>query len=68
MNNQSESQQESEVLDVKRAAELLRLSSATVHRLIRAGTLPAAKIGPRVYRLRRGAVDHLLDPRQAKEG
>ena len=46
-------------LTVQEVAELMRVSTMTVYRLIKAGDLPAARVG-RSYRLREGAVESYL--------
>ena len=51
-----------EVLNSEGAADLLKISIATLHRETRAGRVPAAKVG-RGYRYRRSALLDLLDPR-----
>jgi excisionase family DNA binding protein len=50
-------------LTVQEVAELMRVSTMTVYRLIKAGDLPAARVG-RSYRLRAGEVDAYLDRAQ----
>ena len=47
-------------LTVQEVAELMRVSTMTVYRLIKAGELPAARVG-RSYRLRDHEVDAYLD-------
>lgn len=49
-----------ELLTVAEVAELLRVSTMTVYRLIRSGELPAVRVG-RNYRVRRGALDTYLE-------
>ena len=46
-------------LTVSEVAELMRVSTMTVYRLIKAGDLRAARVG-RSYRLRTGEVDAYL--------
>jgi excisionase family DNA binding protein len=40
-----------ELLTVREVAELLRVSTMTVYRLIRAGELPAKRVGGRLLRV-----------------
>lgn len=49
-----------ELLTVAEVAELLRVSTMTVYRLIRSGDLPAVRVG-RNYRVRRGDLDTYLE-------
>lgn len=51
--------QERELLTVEQAAEYLQVHKATVYKYIRAGWLPAAKLG-KVYRIFRRDVEALL--------
>ncbi len=53
---------EPEYLTVKEAAELLRVSTATVFRKLRSGELPATKFG-RSWRIRRSVLDEMMTPR-----
>ncbi len=48
-----------ELLTVAEVAELLRVSTMTVYRLIRTGELPAVRVG-RNYRVRRADLDMYL--------
>ncbi|MBW3562364.1 MAG: helix-turn-helix domain-containing protein [Actinobacteria bacterium] len=48
-----------QLLTVAEVAELLRVSTMTVYRLIRSGELPAVRVG-RNYRVRRGDLDSYL--------
>lgn len=48
-----------QLLTVAEVAELLRVSTMTVYRLIRSGELPAVRVG-RNYRVRRGDLDGYL--------
>lgn len=48
-----------EILTVEQAAAYLRVHKVTVYKYIRAGLLPAAKLG-KVYRIRRHDVEALL--------
>jgi excisionase family DNA binding protein len=51
---------EREVLTVEEAAAYLQIHKATVYKYIRAGLLPAARLG-KVYRLLRRDVDAFLE-------
>ncbi len=60
-----------ELLTVAEVADILRVSTMTVYRLIRSGELPAVRVG-RNYRVRRAALDayleqQLVEPEQAAE-
>ncbi|MDP9021254.1 MAG: helix-turn-helix domain-containing protein [Actinomycetota bacterium] len=48
-----------ELLTVSEVADLLRVSTMTVYRLIRSGELPAVRVG-RNYRVRRGELESYL--------
>jgi excisionase family DNA binding protein len=48
-----------EYCTVAEAAQLLRVSKPTVWRWIQSGRLAATRIGPRVVRVRRAAIDRL---------
>ena len=54
-------------LTVAEVADLLRVSSMTVYRLIKKGELPAVRIG-RSYRLREDDVDAYLAKRYTEAG
>lgn len=54
-----ESVGEREILTVEQAAEYLQIHKVTVYKYIRAGMLPAAKLG-KVYRIYRRDVEALL--------
>jgi excisionase family DNA binding protein len=54
-------------LTVQEVAELLRVSSMTVYRLIKAGDLPAVRIG-RSFRVRETDVDAYLESRYTQAG
>ena len=54
-------------LTVAEVAALLRVSTMTVYRLIKAGELPAARIG-RSYRIREDDVDRYLEARFTEAG
>jgi excisionase family DNA binding protein len=49
-----------ELLTVAEVADMLRVSTMTVYRLIRTGELPAVRVG-RNYRVRRGDLAAYLD-------
>ncbi len=58
-----------ELLTVAEVAEMLRVSTMTVYRLIRTGELPAVRVG-RNYRVRRADLDtylheQLVEPERA---
>lgn len=53
---------ESGLLVVREVAELMRVSRMTVYRLIRAGDLPAIRVG-RNLRIRRGDIAAYLEAR-----
>lgn len=55
------------LLTVAEVAAQLRVSTMTVYRLIKAGELPAARVG-RSYRLRPADVDQYLAGRFTKAG
>jgi excisionase family DNA binding protein len=48
------------LLTANEVADLLRVSTMTVYRLIRAGELPAVRVG-RNYRVRSGDLDRYLE-------
>lgn len=49
-----------QLLTAGEVAEMLRVSTMTVYRLIRAGELPAVRVG-RSYRVRQGDLDGYLE-------
>jgi excisionase family DNA binding protein len=55
------------LLTVAEVADLLRVSSMTVYRLIKAGDLPAVRIG-KSFRLREDDVDAFLAGRYTQAG
>jgi excisionase family DNA binding protein len=57
----------SRFLTVQEVAELLRVSSMTVYRLIKAGDLPAVRVG-RSFRVRDTDVDAYLASRYTQAG
>ena len=54
-------------LTVAEVAELLRVSTMTVYRLIKSGDLAAARVG-KSYRIREGDVDAFLAKRYTEAG
>lgn len=54
-------------LTVAEVAELLRVSTMTVYRLIKSGELPAARIG-KSYRVREDDIDAYLEERFTQAG
>jgi excisionase family DNA binding protein len=54
-------------LTVAEVASLLRVSTMTVYRLVKAGQLPAVRVG-RSYRLREDDVDRYLASRYTEAG
>jgi excisionase family DNA binding protein len=48
-----QNQNESEILDVKGVAHLLRVTEKTVYRRVKAGLMPHRKFGPRLIRFTR---------------
>jgi excisionase family DNA binding protein len=48
------------LMTANEVADLLRVSTMTVYRLIRSGELPAVRVG-RNYRVRSGDLDHYLE-------
>ena len=55
-------QQTSELLTVREAATLVKVSPLTISRYLRQGRLPAYRVGPRAIRVRRADVETLLKP------
>lgn len=49
-------------MTVAEVAQLMRVSTMTVYRLIKAGDLPAVRVG-KSYRIREGDVESYLDSR-----
>ena len=54
-------------LTVAEVAELIRVSTMTVYRLIKAGDLPAVRVG-KSYRIREDDVDEFLASRYTEAG
>lgn len=55
-----------ELLTIKEAATLLKMSSVTVRRWLKQGRLVGYRVGPRGIRLRRRDVEALLEPTQSE--
>jgi excisionase family DNA binding protein len=58
---------EAPFLTVAEVAERMRVSKMTVYRLVHSGELPAVRFG-RSFRLRRSAVDELIDGARYEAG
>ena len=56
-----------ELINVKEAAEYLRLDQKTILTCIKKGKIPAAKVG-RTYRIRKADIDALFIKRDCREG
>ena len=54
-------------MTVSEVADLMRVSSMTVYRLIKAGEIRAARVG-KSYRIRESDVDHYLTDRYNQTG
>jgi excisionase family DNA binding protein len=63
----AESFAEAHFLTVQEVATLMRVSSMTVYRLIKAGDLPAVRVG-RSFRVRADDVDAYLESRYTQAG
>lgn len=63
----SETFSKSRFLTVQEVANLLRVSTMTVYRLIKSGDLPAVRVG-RSFRVRDGDVDAYLESRYTQAG
>lgn len=63
----SETFSKSRFLTVQEVANLLRVSTMTVYRLIKSGDLPAVRVG-RSFRVRDGDVDSYLESRYTQAG
>lgn len=59
--------QTEELLTVKEAAAILKVSTMTITRWLRQGRLQAYHVGPRVIRIRRADLEGLLRPTTAEE-
>jgi excisionase family DNA binding protein len=53
---------EHELLTIREAAEVLRVSEVTISRWIKQGRLPALRVGPRAIRIRRDDLDKVVTP------
>jgi len=51
--------QEAEIMTVQELAQYLRLTEATIYKLVKAGEIPAARVG-RTWRFRRDLIDELF--------
>jgi excisionase family DNA binding protein len=56
-----------EILTVDQVAEEFQLTAQTIRNWIKAGTLPAVKVG-KVYRVKREDIDALLSREQSESG
>jgi excisionase family DNA binding protein len=63
----SQSVSKARFLTVQEVADLMRVSSMTVYRLIKAGDLPAVRVG-RSFRVRDEDVDRYLGSRYTEAG
>jgi excisionase family DNA binding protein len=52
---------DSDVLNPDEAAQLLGVSKRTLLKLVKAGTIPAGRFTPRLYRFSRAALIRFLD-------
>jgi excisionase family DNA binding protein len=59
-------QAEKELLSVSEISEQYDLHPNTVRGYYRSGRLPAVLLGPRMIRIRRSDIEHLLTPYQAE--
>jgi excisionase family DNA binding protein len=59
-------QAEKELLSVSEISERYGLHPNTVRGYYRSGQLPAVYLGPRMIRIRRSDIEHLLTPYQAE--
>ena len=51
-------------LSIREAAEILSVSPTSVYRMIKAGKLPAVRIGERSLRIRAGDLDQYIEARR----
>ncbi|MGH2533406.1 MAG: helix-turn-helix domain-containing protein [Thermomicrobiales bacterium] len=51
-----------ELLTIREAAQILRVSEVTISRWIKQGRLPSYRVGPRVIRIRRDDLDRIVTP------
>ena len=63
----SQSHARARFMTVAEVAELMRVSSMTVYRLIKAGDLAAVRVG-KSFRVREDDVDHYLSSRYTQAG
>ena len=54
-----------DLLTIRQAAEILNCSETTVRNRTREGSLKAVRMGPRMIRIRRDALDAILQPYDA---
>ena len=59
--------QDTDFLTVAEAAKLLKVSTLTLHRWLKAGRLPAYHVGPKAVRIRRGDLAAVLTPAYRQE-
>lgn len=57
-----------ELLTIPEAARLLKVSTVTLGRWLRAGRVPSYRVGPRAVRIRRADLDALLTPAHPTNG
>src|SRR5438067_10137533 len=57
-------EQEGDLLTVKEAAALLKVSTATIKRYLKSGRLPGYQVGPRAIRIRAQDLAHIMRPTQ----
>lgn len=60
--------QASDLLTVKEAANLLRVSPMTIKRYLKQGRLQAYQVGPRAIRIRKDDLQAVMQPTAAREG
>jgi excisionase family DNA binding protein len=58
---------DSELLTIAEAAKLLKVSTITLHRWLKAGRLTAYHVGPKAVRIRRRDLEGLLTPIHRRE-
>ena len=59
--------EEHDLLTVKEAAALLKVSTVTIKRYLKSGRLPGYQVGPRAIRIRAQDLAHLLRPTQTQK-
>jgi excisionase family DNA binding protein len=67
LTNVAQSDERRHFMTVAEVAQLMRVSTMTVYRLIKSGELPAVRVG-RSYRLRPSDVDRYLGDRYTEAG